>query len=163
MPKPTVYLETTIIGHLVGWIHPNKSVAARQHATREWWAKESDQFQLFASELVAVECKEGDQTAAAERVKVLEEIEFVPTPIDLARDLATALHDNHAVPSKEKRDALHISLAALNKIEYLLTWNFKHIANPATLSKIESTCVAAGYQPPIICSPDDLPGASDGN
>jgi len=158
MPLPTVYFETSVIGHLVGRIHPDPVIAGRQTVTREWWATSANQFYLLASELVADECSDGDSRAVAERLGLLKSCEFVETSIAEARALALALHANHAVPTTEPRDALHISLAALNRVEYLLTWNFKHIANPATRGLIEQTCKELGYLPPKICTPADLAG-----
>ena len=61
-----------------------------------------------------------------------------------------------AIPATEPRDALHISLATVNGLEYVVTWNFKHIANAATREKIEQVCRGAGFEPPIICTPDEL-------
>ncbi len=63
------------------------------------------------------------------------------------------------VPSSEPRDALHISIAAVNGIKYLVTWNFRHIANAETREVIEQICRDNGYVPPLICSPDELVGA----
>ncbi len=155
MPHPTVYLETTVIGHLVGRLHPDPLIAERQSATREWWAKQANRFQLFVSELVADECADGDPKAAAERLAVLKTFAFLDGSQE-ADNLTDVLLDDFAVPKSEPQDAAHISLAAVNGIQYLLTWNFKHIANPAMRTKIESVCRSAGYQPPIICTPTDL-------
>ncbi len=155
MPKPTVYLETTVIGHLVGRIHPDPTVAGKQISTREWWATAADQFQLFVSELVVGECGDGDPEAAAERLALLTSIERLKAS-QASNDLAKQLVAGHAVPATELRDAAHISLAAVLGIQYLTTFNFKHIANPATRSKIEFICRSAGYNPPTICTPADL-------
>ena len=73
-----------------------------------------------------------------------------------AHELANLLIAGHAIPKTEPRDALHISLAAVNGIEYLVTWNFKHIANATTRTAIELICRDAGFEPPIICTPDEL-------
>ena len=57
-------------------------------------------------------------------------------------------------------DALHIAVAAVNGMDYLLTWNCKHIANVALRLRIEAVCRAAGYEPPLICTPEELPMGS---
>ncbi len=64
------------------------------------------------------------------------------------------------MPITEPEDAAHIALAVVNGIEYLVTWNFKHIANPAMRSKINKVCTAAGYVPVTICTPEELSEAT---
>lgn len=115
MPIPTVYLETTVIGHLVGRIHSDPLVAGRQKATREWWASAADRFQLFASKLVLQECGEGDAESAAQRIAALDDLHFIVATAK-ADHLAKQLIPGHAVPSTEKRDATHISLSAIFRI-----------------------------------------------
>ena len=75
-----------------------------------------------------------------------------------ADGMAAALISGHGISATEPRDALHISIAATNGIEYLLTWNFRHIANPSTRNRIDFICRERGFAPPIICSPDELLG-----
>ncbi len=72
--------------------------------------------------------------------------------------LAMALTDQNGIPKSEPRDALHIAIATVGGLQYLLTWNFRHIANPNTRGLIARICEDAGYVPPIICSPDELMG-----
>lgn len=155
MPKPTVYVETTVIGHLVGRILADPTVAGRQTVTRDWWPTATKNYRLFVSRLVADECGAGDAEAAAERLAVLDPLGFLAASVG-ADELAELLISGRAIPESEPRDAAHISLAAVNGIEYLVTWNFKHIANATTRAAIESVCRAAGYDPPIICTPDEL-------
>jgi hypothetical protein len=157
MPKPTVYVETTVIGHLVGRILDDPTVAGRQTVSRDWWPTATRHYRLFVSRLVADECGGGDAEAAAERLAVLDSLEFLAASV-AADELARKLILGHAIPATEPRDAAHVSLAAVNGIEYLVTWNFKHIANATTRTAIESICRAAGYGPPIICTPDELSG-----
>lgn len=155
MTLPTVYLETTVIGHVVGRIHHDPVIAGRQTVTREWWATSAKQFNLFVSQLVADECGSGDAAVAAERLAVVDSLKFLDASTH-ADKLTAQLLAGHAIPGTEPRDAAHISLAAVHGIQYLVTWNFKHIANPATRATIESICRSAGYDPPIICTPDAL-------
>ena len=75
---------------------------------------------------------------------------------EAVRVLGQALITRHALPEKAEIDAYHVAIAAVNGIEYLLTWNCTHIANAVTRPKIEATCRALGYEPPIICTPDEL-------
>lgn len=144
-----------MIGHLVGRIVADPIVAGRQAVTRQWWPFAVKKYRLIVSKLVADECSMGDPQAAKERLDVLDSLEFVATSA-LVDDLARQLMLYHAVPKTEPRDAVHISLAAVNGIEYLVSWNFTHIVNPTTRTAIERVCRDAGYVPPLICTPDEL-------
>ncbi|MGL4511942.1 MAG: hypothetical protein ACRCT8_02545 [Lacipirellulaceae bacterium] len=155
--RASVYVETTVIGHLVGHMRSNALVAARQRATRAWWLNATDSYRLLVSEMVIKECAEGDARAAAERLAALDALPVVRSSAP-ATELALRLVASGGVPASEPQDAAHISLAAVSGVDYSLTWNFKHIANPATRGKIESTCLKAGFRPPLICTPADLLG-----
>lgn len=158
MATTTVYLETTVVGHLAMRLQRDPIVAGRQLVTREWWKVAMDRFRLFVSDLVIEECEAGDTIAAAERLKFIQGIEIL-LPTLAARELAEKRVAEFAIPASEPRDAFHIAIAAVNGIEYLATWNFKHIANAATRDSIEQTCRDFGCEPPKICTPDELMGA----
>lgn len=153
--NPTVYIETTVIGYLTSWLRDDVTVAGHQNTTREWWKTAADRFDLVASELVVQECSTGDEAAAQERLDALAEITLLSTTAE-AEELADALIAGHAVPESHPEDALHIALAAAHGIQYLVTWNFRHIANAAVRLTIERICRDAGYEPPVICTPEEL-------
>ena len=77
-----------------------------------------------------------------------------------AYDLGDRLLRIRAVPARALVDAVHIAVAAVNRIDSLLTWNCTHIANAAVRGKIEQACRAAGLQAPVICTPEELMEAS---
>jgi hypothetical protein len=72
--------------------------------------------------------------------------------------LAAQLLAAGALPAKARVDTLHVAVATVNGMEYLLTWNCRHLANAALWRKIEQTCSAVGYEPPTICAPYELMG-----
>ena len=109
------------------------------------------------SQIVVDECSAGDSLAAAERLQLIDGIQVLAVSAD-ARHLADELMTKHGIPETEPRDALHIAISAVNGIQYLLTWNFRHIANAETRATIEQICRDCGYAPPSICSPDELLG-----
>ena len=156
----TVYLETTVIGNVAGRLHPDPVVSARQIVTRDWWSTASDRYELFASALVIDECSAGDSNAATERLAILRDIPLIGSSLG-AENLVDALLDGHAVPQSEPRDATHIAIATTNGIDYLASWNFKHILNPATIRLIESVCRDAGFDPPMLVTPQQLLEAFD--
>ncbi len=151
----SVYLETTVVGHIAGRLHPVATILARQQSTREWWNSADARYRLFVSDLVLAECGDGDGDAARERLEAVDGIDILQTTA-AANDLATELIAAHAVPETEPRDALHIALAAINGVDYLATWNFKHIMNPSTQHLIDAVCRNAGIESAVICTPEQL-------
>lgn len=158
----TVYIETTIVGHIAGRIHRDPFVAARQEVTRKWWRDNAARYTVFISQLVLDECLNGDPSAAAERLDVVKDIDLIESS-DEVDALAAALIAGKAIPVSEPRDAFHIAISAVNGVNYLMTWNFRHIANASLRGSIEQVCRDAGFEPPIICTPDELMGTDDGS
>ena len=156
MSKPTVYVETTVIGHIAAWDQTDVLVYARQIQSRRWWAIR-DRFELVVSQVVVDESAAGDSVAASERLAIISGIPVL-TVSDEVQSLADKLIIGGGIPETEPRDALHISLAAVNGIQYLVTLNFTHIANAETRLQIEQICRNSGCTPPVICSPDELLG-----
>jgi len=129
-------------------------VAGNQETTREWWERRSD-FELYISEFVIQEVSSGDFRAATDRLKSLDGIPEIEITEEVAV-IAERLLLEASLPNKARVDALHIATAAIGGMDYLLTWNCAHIANPAFRFKIESVIRTFGYEPPIICTPQEL-------
>jgi predicted nucleic acid-binding protein len=153
--KPKVYVETTVLGYLTSRPSGDLVVAGRQKITRDWWRYALNAFALVVSELVHREASASDPRAIQDRLVALKDLPVLAVG-ERAEDLARALVAGGAVPSTEPEDALHIALAVVNGIEYLVTWNFKHIANAAMRARIHGVCVAEGYGPCTICTPEEL-------
>jgi len=150
----TIYLETTIVSYLTA--RPTRDLvrAAHQEVTREWWATRSA-FDLYISQLVLDEAGAGDAGAAAQRLEALRDaplLELTSEATALARELVRQA----ALPPKAAADALHIAIAAVNGLNFLLTWNCTHIANATMRPRIEAICRAGGFEPPVICTPLEL-------
>ena len=153
--KPTVYVETTIPSYLTAWPSRDLVLAAHQQITREWWARR-DGFDLYLSRLVVQECQAGDPQAAADRLVALTGIPLLEQETEAA-ELVEALLRGVPLPVVAAADALHIATAAVHGMQYLLTWNCAHLANVALRPRIEAVCRAAGYEPQLICTPEELP------
>ncbi len=155
-----VYVETTVVGNIAGRIHPNPDVASRQRITREWWKTATVRYRIVTSQVTVDECSDGDPSAATERLEVLQGLPLLDESND-AEVLAELLIDRKAVPASEPRDALHIAIAAANGVQFIATWNFKHILNPHLQAQIAGTCREAGFIPPVICTPEQLKATED--
>lgn len=152
--KPTVYIETTIPSYLTAWPSANLIRAAHQQITRDWWAKR-DAFDFYASPLVIQECEAGDAIAAAARLAVLLGIPLLEESAAAVK-LAKLLIAGVPLPLKATADSLHIAVAAVHGMKYLVTWNCTHIDNATMRPQIDLICRAAGFEPPLICSPEEL-------
>lgn len=130
-------------------------VAAHQQITRDWWETRRAEFDLFVSQAVAQEASAGDPEAAARRLTVLQDLALVEVTEEALR-FATDLVKQIPLPKQAAVDALHIAIAVLNGMHYLLTWNCRHIANAALRTRITSICRARGYETPVICTPEEL-------
>lgn len=152
--KPSVYIETTIVSYLVS--RPTKDLiqAAHQQATRNWWATR-DRFDLYVSAAVVAEARRGDTIAAARRLGELRDIPIL-SPGRGTGALVRSLLRGGALPTTARVDAAHVAIAALNGVDFLLTWNLRHLANAAVRGKIDETCRRARLVPPIICTPEEL-------
>jgi predicted nucleic acid-binding protein len=152
--KPSTYIETTIVSYLTAW--PSRDIvrAAEQEVTRIWW-QTRNAFELYVSELVVGEISAGDPRAAVQRLETLAGVQLLGMTRE-AEALGAELISEGALPRRAVIDALHIAVATVHGMDYLLTWNCKHIANAAMRSTIEEVCRAAGFEPPIICTPMEL-------
>jgi hypothetical protein len=155
--KPTVYLETTIVSYLTAWPSRDLVMAGNQQTTREWWTTHKDEFDLYISQPVIQESNAGDSDAAARRWDILQHIPRLDIT-DEVTNLARLLISDVPLPPRAQTDALHIAASAVNGINYLLTWNCTHIANAALRPRIEAICQTAGFEPPVICTPQELLG-----
>ena len=157
--QPAVYLETSVVSYLAARVSRDLTVASHQQISQDWWELRG-QWSLYVSALVHREAGAGDSDAALRRTALLEGIPLLELS-DVVLDLAKLLLVGAALPPNAEEDALHIALAAVNGIDFLLTWNCKHIANAVKRPVIEAVCRHAGCEPPIICTPEELLG--DGN
>ena len=155
MTKPSVYVETSIVSYLTARPSRDLIIAAQQAMTRDWWHDAAERFVLVASELVLTEAAEGDADAARARLTALERVTRLDTGED-AGALTRRLLELGAFPREAAADAAHVAIAATNKVDYLLTWNLRHIANAAVRPRIERACRKAGYEAPVICTPNEL-------
>ena len=153
--KPRIYLETTIPSYLTAWPSRDLIRAAHQQITREWWQQRRPQFELFISQVVVRECQAGDAGAAAQRLEILRDLPLLEQTEE-ATSLAQVLLEQIPLPDRAAVDALHIAVAAVHGMDYLLTWNCTHIANAALRDQIGSVCREGGYEPPAICTPEEL-------
>ena len=150
-----VYLETSFISYLVARRSRDLIIAGRQQVTLDWWEQGQQQFDLFVSEIVLLEARAGDATEVTKRLTVLTGLPILDVPTEASR-LAGLLLSRGIVPSKANIDAVHIAVATVHGMDYLLTWNLKHIANAHVRKMVARIFRAEGYESPEICTPEEL-------
>lgn len=154
---PTVYIETTIISYLAARPSRDLVLAAMQEITRDWWDRHRAKFSLYTAELVWVEAAAGDAHAAADRLALLKSVPLLETT-EKALAVAEALVREAVLAETAERDALHVGVAADNGMDFLLTWNCRHLANAMLRDRIEEVCEDLGLRAPKICTPEELLG-----
>jgi predicted nucleic acid-binding protein len=153
--KPKVYLETTVISYLAARPSRDIVVAAHQELRRQRWEQRRQDYHLVVSEVVLRESEAGDADAAQRRTTTLAGIDVLEAG-ESALELAEELVRRGVVPASAAEDALHIAIAVTHGVDYLLTWNCAHIANAAMRRAIENVCVEQGYEPTVLCTPEEL-------
>ena len=153
--KPSVYIESTVVSYLVARPSNNPILAARQKASQQLWEDYADRFEFVISDIVSNEVRLGDPNAAQRRLEVISSLrvlELLPE-VDV---LGQKLLDTGAVPRNSEPDAQHIAIATVHGVEYLVSWNHKHIVNENKQERINQVCQAAGFQRTTICTPIEL-------
>jgi hypothetical protein len=156
--KRRVYVETTIVSYLASRPSRDVVVAGRQQITHRWWEVRRSDFDLVVSQVVLDEIRAGDPEAAGRR---LELVVGVPL-LDVTPEVAAQLIARVPLPAQAAADAAHMAVAACHGVDFVLTWNVAHIANAILRRRVENVCRAAGYDAPVLCTPDELMEESNG-
>ncbi len=151
----SAYIETTIPSYYTS--RPARDVVqlARQTHTRLWWDGGCSGFELFTSQETIDEASRGDTIVAAKRLELLSEVpvlEINSRVESLARRLIAA----ELVPANVASDAIHVAVASVHGIGFLVTWNFKHIANPHIQEALREEIASFGERLPVLCTPEEL-------
>ncbi len=153
--KASVYIETTILSYLVSRPSRDLIVAAHQQLTHEWWDRHRISYDCYISQIVLNEITKGDPTESEKRQEIANMFELLDVN-DKAAAIAEELIRKQILPPKAAQDAIHIAVAVVNGMDFLLTWNCAHIANARIEREISSLCQEKGLQSPVICTPEEL-------
>ncbi len=154
-PKPTLYLETSVPSYYTARQSPDLVIAGHQLVTRDWWENHVDKYKVYISELVQEEAERGDAKAAQRRLEAIAPFEMISVT-QKALDLAAVYIQKLPIPVSAEADAVHLALASVNDIDYLLTWNCRHIARGSIIRTIPAVNAEYGYGSPTICTPEEL-------
>ena len=152
----SVYLETTFISYLVARPSRDLLVAAHQQASQDWWTNRRNEFDCFVSQIV-IDASVGDSTEVEKRQAIMSALPVLAITED-TEALTQAILSSGVIPPRAVADAAHIAVATTNEVDFLLTWNCKHLANAQIARKISLVCEGLGWQMPTICTPEELMG-----
>lgn len=155
----TVYIETTIVSHLVANPSRDLMTAGQQQATRDWWRLRRARFHCVTSDETLAESARGDAEQARLRLAALMGMPSLSISVE-AEHLAALFLRTGALPAVARSDALHLAVASLARTDYLLTWNCRHLANAQILRRLEREAVRLGWTLPQVCTPLELMGDS---
>jgi hypothetical protein len=153
----TVYIETSILGYLTARPSRDIVVSANIQVTREWWDTRRSDFQLYSSQAVVKETSQGDAAISSQRLEIIRNLALLDLNQSVL-DLAEQFLGRSNLPAKADVDAVHIAAATVHGMDYLLTWNCKHIANAQIQGKLAEISLDFGYELPILCTPYELLG-----
>ena len=153
----SVYLETTVISYLVARPSRDVVVAAHQQTTHDWWYTRREAFACNVSQVVIDEASAGDPDEIRKRLDIIRDLPVLEVTTS-AESLAQAIIASGVIPPRAVRDAAHVAVAAVHRIDYLLTWNCRHLANAQIMRKMEEVCNRSSERMPLICTPEELMG-----
>lgn len=153
--KPSVYLEATIVSYLTARPAKDVVLAAKLKVPQDWWNDRREDYDVFISDTVYSEISAGNPAAVQSRLELVLGVAKLGVTQD-AEKLATILLQEIPLPVRAGADAMHLAIAAVNGLDYLLTWNCRHLANAHLRYRIEHLCHQEGFQPPMICTPLEL-------
>ena len=152
----SVYLETTFISYLVARPSRDVIVAGHQQTTQEWWANRHSEFECSVSQVVIDETSLGDPAEVEKRLAIIASLPALDVT-EAVESLTRAIMAAGILPPHVFPDAAHVAVSAVHAIDYLLTWNCKHLAN-AQIAQNSSGVREARDRMPIICTPEELMG-----
>lgn len=153
----TVYIETSIVSHATARPTSDVATAALQDQARRWMVEQRQHYAVVTSQLVVAEAAAGDTDAAARRLAMLADIPILAENPDVDR-VADELIDRSLIPANARVDALHVAIAALADVQYLLTLNCRHIANATVLPGVYQLLNELGLSGLLICTPMEFLG-----
>lgn len=156
----TVYIETSVISYLASRPSRDLIVAGHQQISRDWWMLHRSYFDCFVSQAVLDEVAPGNTDQAKSRLDLIADLQVLEATNE-SELLVNAIMASGALPLRAMADAGHIAVATVSKMNYLLTWNCKHLANAQIIRRIATICNDNGFDMPLICTPEELSGESE--
>lgn len=154
MPKPRVYVETTIPSFYFD-SRESAAVVERRLITRKWWTDAWLRYDLVTSSIVLDELARGGGERILLRVGLLQPLPRVPL-VPQVTGIAQTYLANKVMPANPPEDALHLALASWHRCDFIVTWNCRHLANPNKAVHIRRINTQLGLYVPRLVTPEEL-------
>ena len=153
--KQKIYIDTSVLSYLSSKPTKEPIARARQILSKKWWGNIEDFSQIFISVYTIEELEKGDKAAAQKRVSLIENLSILDSSTDIEK-FAKIIFNELRIPEKSKLDAYHLSIAAIQSMDLVVSWNFKHMANAFIRKFYKSICHSEGIFAPEIVTPEEL-------
>ena len=154
--KPAVYIETSVVS-AYGDPSDHPVSQAQRILTVEWWQQQRSHFVLYYSQAVVAELTRVAFPGRAEALALLDDMSMLPiTPA--VEGVAEAYQRHLVMPSGEMGDAVHLAVACVHEVDYLLTWKCRHLANTNKIKHIRTINMRLGLCTPELLTPEMLVG-----
>jgi hypothetical protein len=151
----TVYIESSIISYYTARPSRDLIVAAHQQITAEWWEIVRPNVECFISPFVIQEISCGDKEAAQKRLDAISDFPILKLNFDIQK-LALKYFSALKIPDKAKLDASHLAVAVWHEMDYILSWNCKHIVSGRIKKVVEEINKNLNIKTPVFCTPEEL-------
>jgi hypothetical protein len=155
MERKNIYLESSVVSFYANRRSTNLIVAAYQEITQQWWENELPKHNAFISQFVVDEVSRGNQFQSEARMEAISDFPLLDLP-DSVFDIAERYLSELSIPRKSRIDALHIAASVVNGMDFLVSWNFHHIANAFIKERIRRINDSLAVATPEICTPEEL-------
>jgi hypothetical protein len=153
--RPLVYIESSIVSYLAARPSRDLIVAAHQQITWEWWDNVRPQVDCYLSPFVIQEISAGDKEAANRRLELVKNMPLLEANKEI-QDMAERYYEAIDIPEKARLDSFHLAAAVWHEMDYLLSWNCKHIVSGRTIRIIERINSSLSIRTPVFCTPEEL-------
>lgn len=154
MPKPLVYIETTVPNFYHN-LRPDPAIVERRARTREWWASAADRYELLTSEVVVDELSAGTSRLVPLRLELLSDLPEIAVTPQVEATVETYVR-HKLMPAHPRGDAYHLALASCFGCDFIVTWNCRHLANPNKFAHVRRINQRLGLGVPEIVTPLNL-------
>lgn len=150
-----VYLETSFFSACVSTRGSDKSIGWRA-SSREWWNTQRADHDLYISGETIKELSAPDFPNSDSALAMLQGMNVLAISPEI-EEFAALLVAQKLMPAPALAgDALHVAIATIHRIQYILSWNVKHLANENKRTHLAVICMRLGLVPPLIVTPDML-------
>ncbi|MCD4699692.1 MAG: type II toxin-antitoxin system VapC family toxin [Phycisphaerae bacterium] len=154
--KPSVYIETSVVS-AIDDSRDDPISQAQSLITKDWWENQRRHFDLYYSQAVVAELNRIEFPGQRAALSLLDEMMLLPITPDVD-GVAEAYRQHLVMPSGEMGDAVHLAVACVHEVDYLLTWNCRHIANTNKIQHIRVINMRLGLLTPVMLTPEMLVG-----